>query len=59
MNLRGVATCGFQVQCVSGYWELTLKNGNRLGSEEVHGRKKNRVFHQDLLTVFHWNWGRE
>lgn len=40
VHLRGVATCGFQVQCVSGYWEVILKNGNRLESEVVHRRKE-------------------
>jgi hypothetical protein len=53
VNLRGMTTCGFQVQCVSGYWELTLKTGNRLLSEGIHRRKKSTVSHSDLLIFSH------
>lgn len=36
---------GFQVKCVSRYWELTLRR-----TDEDHRRKKSRVFYQDILS---------
>lgn len=44
----------------SRYWELTLRDGYGVGGrrlEGVHGRKKSRVFHQDLLVP--WEWGQK
>lgn len=42
---------GFQLKSVSGYWELTSRNGDGLeGGEGVHRREKIRVFHQELLS---------
>lgn len=44
--MTGVTTGGFQAQCVPGYWELTLRNGDGLGGiEEVYRREESRVFH--------------
>lgn len=34
---------------VSGYWDLSLGDEERLGSEGAHRRKENIVFSQDLL----------
>lgn len=47
---------GFQVKCVSRYWQLTLRNtqewdwARRRFAEVVHRRKKTMVFHQHLLS---------
>ena len=40
---------GFQVKCVPGYWELTLRNRDRLGLRGHRG-EESRVFHWDLLS---------
>ena len=43
---------GFQVKCVSMYWEMPLRNGGLggVGNDMVHRREESRVFHQDLLS---------
>jgi hypothetical protein len=46
---------GFQVKCVSGYWKLTLWNGDGLGQGEgVHRREESRMFHYELLSPWEW-----
>lgn len=48
--LPGVATGGL-VECVSGYWELTVINGDRLegrGTERVDRKENIWVCHQNL-----------
>lgn len=54
-NTSGLTIVGhwrFCVECVSRYWELTLRNVDGLGSrvEEVYRREGSRVFPQDLLS---------
>lgn len=42
---------GFQVRCVSEYWELRVMNEDGLGGAEgVHRRKEIRLCHQGLLS---------
>lgn len=39
---------------MSSYWDLTSRNGDRLGgwvTEGFHRRKESRVFYQDLLSL--------
>jgi hypothetical protein len=47
---------GFQVKCVSMYWEMPLRNGGLggVGNDMVHRREESRVFYQDLLIPLEW-----
>lgn len=43
---------GFQVQCVSRFWKLIVKNGDGLeeGAEGAHRRNESSVVHCNLLS---------
>lgn len=51
------ALCGhgiFQLECVSWYWELTLRDGDMLerkGAEGIHRREKSWLWHLDLFSI--------
>lgn len=52
--LPSVATEGFGYNTFLGIWNMTLRNGDRLGVErggkEVHRKVEGRVFHKDRLS---------
>lgn len=51
------ASCGhgiFQLECVSWYWELALRDGDMLerkGAEGIHRREKSCLWHLDLFST--------
>lgn len=53
-NFFGFDHCGqrrFQVNCVSGYWELTQEWEKAMGSERVHKREESGVSNLGLLIL--------
>lgn len=44
---------GFWIKCISRCWELTLRNGDRVGvgAEGILRKEESRMFHQDLLNL--------